>query len=333
MQPEAWRVPRPQDRLVALAAALQAVGAREGACAGPCAAIGRTPLMRLRGGRAPRAEVLAKVEGRNPGGSIKDRTALGMVLDARARGLLPEGATLVEPTAGNTGIGLALVGRALGLEVVVVLPERYALEKRQLCQALGARVITVPGCRAGMAECRELSHRVARECGGVVLDQFSNPANPAVHELTTGEEIDAAVDGRIDALVLGVGTGGTLTGVARRLLRAHEGMQVVAVQSQAGTLGGWTPLPSRVEGIGSTFVPDTLDLSLISAVRTVTDEDAFRGARDLAATNGLIAGLSSGAVVHAAMGVAADLGPGARVVTLLPDGGDRYWSKDLYPNA
>jgi cysteine synthase A len=295
-----------------------------------CATIGRTPTIRLKhfGGCEPRAELVAKIESRNPGGSVKDRTALGMVLDAHSRGLEP-GTPLVEPTAGNTGIGLALVGRAFGHPVVLVMPERYSSEKRTLCQALGARVDTVPGATAGMPQCIERAHVLARELGGVVLDQFANPANAAIHELTTGAELSEQA-GDLDALVVGVGTGGTLTGVARALRRTHPNVEVHAVESQGSVLGGNTPRPTRVEGIGSLFEPANLDRSLIASFITVDDEDAFRTARDLAATEGLLAGASSGAIAWAALLVARRLGPGKRVATLLPDGGDRYISKGLY---
>jgi cysteine synthase len=280
-----------------------------------------------------RATVLAKLEGRNPGGSVKDRIALGMILDAKATGRLAPGATLVEPTAGNTGIGLALVGRALLHRVVLVMPARYSTEKRTLAQALGAEIVTVPGEAAGMRECLEDASRIARERDAVQLNQFENPANPAVHELTTGPEIWEQSGGRLDAVVLGVGTGGTFTGVVRHLRRRRPDLLAYAVESQGSVLGGRTPRPTRVEGIGNTFLPATFDGSLATEVLAVSDEDAFRTARDLARCEGIFSGASGGAIVFAALEVARRLGPGRRVATLVPDGGERYWSKGLYLEA
>lgn len=319
-------------RLIGLAEGLRRLSCDASRAVGDaaCATIGRTPTVRLSrfGACSPRAELLAKLESRNPGGSIKDRTALGMVLDAHVRGI-DAGTPLVEATAGNTGIGLALVGRAFGHDVVLVMPERYSSEKQTLCLALGARVVTVPGPTAGMPECMERARELAEETGGVVLDQFANPANADIHELTTGPELWEQA-GPVDALVVGVGTGGTLTGVARHLKRRLPELEVHAVESQGSVLGGGTPRPTRVEGIGSLFEPRNLDRSLVTSVITVADEDAFATARALAASEGLLVGASSGAIAHAALQVARRLGPGRRVATLLPDGGDRYISKGLY---
>jgi cysteine synthase len=323
---------RLEDRWSGLAGRLRALACDSGRAVGDaaCATIGRTPTIRLArlGGAEPRAELLAKLESRNPGGSIKDRTALGLVLDAHSRGIGPS-VPLVEATAGNTGIGLALVGRAFGHDVVLVMPERYSSEKRTLCQALGARVVSVPGATVGMPQCIARAREVAEELGGVVLDQFANPANAAIHELTTGPELWEQA-GAVDALVIGVGTGGTLSGVARYLRRRLPDLEVHAVESQGSVLGGREPRATRVEGIGSLFEPPNFDRSLVTSVITVEDEDAFRAARELASCEGLLAGASSGAIAHAALQVARRLGPGRRVATLLPDGGDRYISKGLY---
>lgn len=321
-----------EDRLIALAEGLKQLACDSARAVGDaaCATIGKTPTVRLSrfGATEPRAELLAKLESRNPGGSIKDRTALGMVLDAHVRGISP-GTPFIEPTAGNTGIGLALVGHAFGHEVVLVMPERYSSEKRTLCLALGARVESVPGPTTAMPECIARAHELAAKLGGVVLDQFSNPANADIHELTTGPELWAQA-GPVDALVVGVGTGGTLTGVARFLRRHLPDLEVHAVESQGSVLGGRSPQPTRVEGIGSLFEPANLDRSLVTSVITVTDDEAFACARHLAGTEGLLVGASSGAIAHAALTVARRLGPGRRVATLLPDGGDRYISKGLY---
>jgi len=294
--------------------------------------IGETPLVELARlcSDTPRATLLAKLESRNPGGSVKDRPALAMILAARESGDLRPGQTLVEPTAGNTGIGLALVGARLGHPVVVVMPERYSDEKRSLCLALGARVVSLPGARTGMADCRVEAEAIAAAEGGVVLDQFSNPANPAVHEETTAPEIWRQCGSRLDALVIGVGTGGTFTGLARYLRRRRPDLLCVAVENTASTLSGDVYEPSRIEGIGNLFDPPALDRALIDEWIRVEDEPAFDTARALAAEEGLLVGGSSGAVIHAALEVARRLGPGRRVVTLIADGGERYCSQGLY---
>ena len=294
--------------------------------------IGETPLVELARlcSDVPRATLLAKLENRNPGGSVKDRPALAMIVAAHESGRLRPGQTLVEATAGNTGIGLALVGARLGHPVVVVMPERYSEEKRRLCLALGARVVSLPGANAGMTECRAEAERLAREEDAIVLDQFANPANPAVHEETTGPELWRQCGGRLDGLVIGVGTGGTFTGLARYLRRQRPELLCVAVESTASTLSGDSYRPSRIEGIGNLFDPPTLDRSLIDEWIRVEDEPAFATARALAAEEGLLAGGSSGAVVHAALSVARRLGPGKRLATLIADGGERYCSQGLY---
>jgi cysteine synthase len=300
-----------------------------------CHLIGRTPALSLLrfGSDAPRAELIAKLESRNPGGSVKDRTALGMILDAEARGALRPGVRIVEATAGNTGIGLALVGRAFGHDVVLVMPERYSSEKVKLCRALGAKVVTIPGPTVGMRECIDEARGIAAREGGVILDQFSNPANPTIHELTTGVEMEEHAGDHLDAVVIGVGTGGTLTGVVRRLRRKWPHLVAVAVESQGSLMGGGPAIPTRVEGIGNSFLPDNLDMALVTRMVRVGDEDAYGTALALARSEGLLAGASSGAILFAALEVARELGPGRRVMTLLPDGGDRYWSKGLYELA
>ena len=315
-----------------LRARLEAIG-RDGDCLLGC--VGRTPIARLERhaascDAAPRAEIVAKLESRNPGGSLKDRTALGMLLDAEARGLLGPGARIVEATAGNTGIGLALVGRLRGWDVTLVMPERYGAEKARLCEALGATLVRIPGERTSMRECIEEARRLESE-GAVFLNQFENPANPAIHELTTGPELWEQCHGRVDALVVGVGTGGTLTGVARAFRLRDPGIPVFAVEPQGSVIGGGPSGTTRVEGIGNQFVPRTLDMSLVSEVVTVPDDDAFATARCLASSEGILAGPSGGAIVHAAVTIARRLGLGRRVATILPDGADRYWSRGLFP--
>ena len=294
--------------------------------------VGDTPLVELVRLRAdePRARVLAKLESRNPGGSLKDRTALGMIRDALESGRLKPGQALVEPTAGNTGIGLALVGGRLGHPVTIVMPARYSDEKRRLCLALGARVLDLPGEATGMVECRAEAERIAAEEGALLLDQFANPSNPAIHERTTAPELWRQCGESLDALVVGVGTGGTFSGLARYLKARVPSLLAVAVENSASVLAGNEYRPSRIEGIGNRFVPATLDVDLVDEWIRVEDEDAFRTARELAAEEGLLAGGSTGAVVHAALEIARRLGPEARVATLIADGGERYCSQGLY---
>lgn len=294
-------------------------------------AVGRTPLLKLRkASELTGCTILGKAEFLNPGGSVKDRAAKYIVLDAEERGVLRKGGVIVEGTAGNTGIGLALVGRALGVQVVTVMPARYSPEKADLARALGAEVDLVAGERAGMRECIERARRLAAERGGLVLDQFQNAANPAIHELTTGPELWAHCEGRVDAVVLGVGTGGTFTGVTRFLRARSPNVMAFAVESQGSVLGGKVPRPTRVEGIGNLFVPGTFDRSLAEEIIAVDDDDAFATARELARCDGILAGPSSGAIVHAALRLASRLGPGRRVATLVADGGERYCSRGLY---
>lgn len=309
---------------------------REGATAGPglLGLIGGSPLVALThlDNTVPRAEILVKLEALNPGGSLKDRTALGMILDAEARGHLRPGVSLVEATAGNTGIGLALVAGLRGYALTLVIPARYSGEKPRICEALGARVLRVEGDCAGMRECIEVA-RSLEGAGVIFLNQFENAANPCIHELTTGPEIAAQCSGPIDALVMGVGTGGTISGVGRFLRQLHPELEIVAVEAQGSVIGGGPPGRTRIEGIGNSFMPQTLDRSILSSIVTVADDDAFATARRLAASERILAGPSGGAIVFAALAVARRLGPGRRVITFIPDAADRYWSKDLFPRA
>ncbi|MEM7246612.1 MAG: cysteine synthase family protein [Acidobacteriota bacterium] len=297
--------------------------------------IGHTPLLPLTrlGDEDRRGRVLAKLECDNPGGSVKDRTAWGLVRAAREDGRLEPGQALVEPTAGNTGIGLALVASALGHPLTVVMPARYSAEKIELCAALGAQVVTLPGDHVTMEHCREEAYRRAELLDGLVLDQFNNPANPGIHETTTGPEILEQVDGPIDAVVLGVGTGGTFTGVVRALRKVHPELRTVAVENRASVLSGLTPSPSLLEGIGSRFWPKTLDQTLIDSIVRVDDEDALACCALLARREGLLPGGSGGAAVHAALEVARELGPGSTVVTLIADRGERYLSQERFREA
>ena len=291
--------------------------------------VGNTPMIELRRFAAdpPRAAIFAKLEWFTPGGSVKDRTALGMILWAEEQGLLRKGGTLVEPTAGNTGIGLALAGAQLGYQVVLVVPERYAIEKVKLMEALGGRVERTPadlGIQGAIARAKQIA---AETPGCFVPQQFENPGNPRIHELTTAPEIWEQMDGRIDAAVIGVGSGGTFTGVARYLKARLPKVLCVAVETNGSVLQGGPAGPHEVEGIGTSFLPPVLDQALMDEVIMVHDDDCFATAKQLAREEGLLAGGSSGGNCNAALQVARRLGPGKRVVTLFPDTAERYLSK------
>lgn len=297
--------------------------------------VGRTPLMelaaysRLHGLTCP---LVAKLEMFNPSGSVKARTALAMIEDAEARGLLRPGATLIEPTSGNTGIGLAMVATIKGYRLVLTMPETMSLERRNLLKALGAEIVLTPGAEGMAGSIAKAEALRDATSGAVILQQFDNPANSAVHECTTGEEVWADTDGQVDVFVAGVGTGGTVSGVARALKKHNAAVRVVAVEpASSPILSGGTAGPHRLQGIGANFVPGNYDASVIDEVLSVADDDAFRAARELAATEGLLAGISSGAALHAACTLASrsDL-QGKRIVVLLPDTGERYLSAGLY---
>lgn len=297
--------------------------------------VGRTPLMelvaysRLHGLTCP---LVAKLEMFNPSGSVKARTALAMIEDAEARGLLRPGATLIEPTSGNTGIGLAMVATIKGYRLVLTMPETMSLERRNLLKALGAEIVLTPGVEGMAGSIAKAEALRDATPGAVILQQFDNPANAAVHERTTGEEVWADTDGQVDVFVAGVGTGGTVSGVARALKKHNAAVRVVAVEpASSPVLSGGTAGPHRLQGIGANFVPGNYDASVIDEVLSVADDDAFRAARELAATEGLLAGISSGAALHAACTLASrsDL-QGKRIVVLLPDTGERYLSAGLY---
>ena len=297
--------------------------------------VGRTPLMelvaysRLHGLTCP---LVAKLEMFNPSGSVKARTALAMIEDAEARGLLRPGATLIEPTSGNTGIGLAMVATIKGYRLVLTMPETMSLERRNLLKALGAEIVLTPGVEGMAGSIAKAEALRDATPGAVILQQFDNPANAAVHERTTGEEVWADTDGQVDVFVAGVGTGGTVSGVARALKKHNAAVRVVAVEpASSPVLSGGKAGPHRLQGIGANFVPGNYDASVIDEVLPVADDDAFLAARELAATEGLLAGISSGAALHAACTLASrsDL-QGKRIVVLLPDTGERYLSAGLY---
>jgi len=298
--------------------------------------IGQTPLLRLGELEEGGAEIWAKLETANPGGSVKDRIGLGMILRAEQEGRLQPGGTIVEATAGNTGIGLALAGSRKGYRVILVVPEKYSVEKQKLMRALGAEVILTP-TEEGMAGAQAKARAIAAATpGAVYVDQFSNPANPATHELTTGPEIYQQTAGKLDAIVVGCGSGGTFMGVARYLKSRIPGLLAVAVEPQGSVLGGGEPGPHMVEGIGMDEIPPIMERQLADEVITVPDPEAFAMVRRLARACGVLAGSSGGANVAAAVKVARRLGPGKRVVTVIPDSCERYLSKqilDLFPEG
>lgn len=297
--------------------------------------IGHTPLLELSGYSRKyglKKNIVAKLESFNPAGSVKDRVAFAMIEDAEARGVLTPGATIVEPTSGNTGVGLAMVSTIKGYHLILTMPETMSLERRSLLKALGAEIVLTEGT-AGMAgaiaKAKELLDAIP---GSVMLQQFENPANAKAHELTTGEEIWADTAGKVDVFVAGVGTGGTVSGVARALKKHNPKVYVVAVEpASSPVLEGGKAGPHRIQGIGANFVPPIYDASVVDEVIPVPDREAIRGGRDLAATEGLLAGISSGAATYAARLLAERQEFAEKmIVALLPDTGERYLSTELF---
>jgi len=300
------------------------------AAADATALIGATPLVRLHSDDGE-AEIYAKVEAANPGGSVKDRICLNMILTAERDGRLKPGATIVEPTSGNTGIGLALVAAVRGYRLVLLMPESMSRERSEILKAFGAEVVLTKaqlGMAGAIDEARVL---LARHSEYFMPDQFANPANPETHRQTTAPEILSAMDGRVDAFVAGVGTGGTITGVGEVLKARIPAVRIVAVEPAASAvLSGQPPGPHKIQGIGAGFIPKVLNRSVVDEIITVTDDDAYRAKKALAEREGLLVGISSGANVVAARQVARRLGRGQRVVTVLPDRGERYFSMERY---
>ncbi len=296
------------------------------------AAVGGTPLVELRRivpGNG--ARILAKLESRNPGGSVKDRIALAMIEAGEREGRLAPGGLVVEPTSGNTGIGLAWVCAARGYRCLLTMPETMSVERRALLAHLGAEIVLTPGPE-GMAGAIRRAEEIAAETGAFRPDQFGNPANPAIHRETTGPETWDAAGGEIDAFVTGVGTGGTITGVGSYMKARRPGVRVVAVEpSESPVLSGGKPGPHGIQGIGAGFVPAVLDVDLLDEVIRVTTDEAVEAARRLVREEGILAGISSGAALHAALAVAARPAfAGKTVVTLFPDTGERYLSTPLF---
>lgn len=297
--------------------------------------IGHTPLMELAEYSCKyglQKNLVVKLEAFNPVGSIKDRVAFAMIEDAETSGILKPGATIIEPTSGNTGVGLAMVATIKGYHLILTMPETMSIERRNLLKALGAEIVLTDGL-SGMAgsitKAQELREKIA---GSVILQQFENPANPKVHELTTGEEIWADTDGKIDVFVAGVGTGGTVCGVARALKKHNPNVYIVAVEpASSSILEGGESAPHRIQGIGANFIPSIYDASVVDEVIPVPDDEAIRGSRELASTEGLLVGISSGAAVYAARLLAGR--PefvNKTIVALLPDTGERYLSTELF---
>ncbi|WP_251967764.1 cysteine synthase A [Parabacteroides sp. AD58] len=300
--------------------------------------IGHTPLLALRRWAKQQqlaAEIVAKVEYFNPGGSVKDRVALSMITDAEEKGLLKPGALIIEPTSGNTGVGLAWVASVKGYKLILTMPETMSLERRNLLKALGAQLVLTPGSEGMGGAIRKAQEIQAATPGSLILQQFENPANPLAHERTTAEEIWQDTDGQIDIFVASVGTGGTLTGTARGLKKKNPNIRIVAVEPAGSpVLSGGKAGPHKIQGIGAGFIPKILDTSLIDQIIPVTDEDAMRTSRELSATEGLLVGISSGAAAFAAREIAKDeANQGKRIVVLLPDTGERYLSTELFQHA
>jgi cysteine synthase A len=293
--------------------------------------IGRTPVIRL-SRMIPKtsASVYAKIEAFNPMGSVKDRIAKGMIEDAERRGLIHAGSTIVEPTSGNTGIGLAMVCAVRGYHLILTMPDTMSMERRRLLRALGAELVLTPGGRGMMGAIERAEEVLKSVPDSITLQQFKNQSNPETHSRTTALEIVDAFDS-LDAFVAGVGTGGTISGVGRVLRKEFPGIRVVAVEpADSAVLSGRAPGPHNIQGIGAGFVPEVLDTKVYDSVMTVTADDAAKTTRELAKTEGVFVGISSGAAAFAAMKIARELGPRKVVLVMLPDTGERYLSTDLF---
>ena len=297
--------------------------------------VGNTPLLEFSNFNASKglkAQVIGKLEYFNPAGSVKDRIALAMIEDAEAKGLLKPGTTIIEPTSGNTGVGLAFVSASKGYKLILTMPETMSAERRNLLKALGARLVLTPGAegmKGAIAKAEELRDATP---GSIILQQFENPANPAVHIRTTAEEIWRDTDGKVDLFVAGVGTGGTVSGVGAGLKAHNPNVQIVAVEPRdSPVLSGGKPGPHKIQGIGAGFIPKTYNGEVVDKILQVTNDDAIRTSRELAGKEGLLVGISSGAAVYAAVELAKlPENEGKTIVALLPDTGERYLSTVLY---
>ncbi len=294
--------------------------------------IGSTPLLSLKPQEGQLANIVAKLEYFNPGGSVKDRIARAMIEDAEERGLLKPGATIIEPTSGNTGVGLAWVGTSKGYRVVLTMPDTMSLERRNLLRAYGAELVLTPGAEGMKGAIAKATQLQEQTPGAIILGQFVNPANPAAHERTTGKEIWADTEGRVDIFVAGVGTGGTVSGTGRALKKHNAAVKVVAVEpASSAVLSTGTPGKHKIQGIGAGFVPQTYAADVVDEIQTVSDDDAKLHARLLAQGEGLLVGISSGAAYAAALRLARQPeNQGKTIVALLPDTGERYLSTGLF---
>ena len=293
--------------------------------------VGETPILKLKR-VTPNGcgDVYAKLEYLNPGGSVKDRAAIGIIRRAEEQGRLRPGGTIVEATAGNTGIGLALIGVNRGYKVKLFVPERFSEEKVMIMRALGAEVTRTPDTEGMQGAIKQAKELTAKDPDAFMAGQFENPANPDYHYETTAREIYDQMEGNIDALVIGSGTAGTFTGIARFMKERLPRVLAYAVETQGSVLGGGKPGPHKVEGIGASFIPKNFDASVCDEILMVTDAQAFGMVKELAAREGVLAGSSGGANVYAALGIAQKLGPGKRVVTMIPDSAERYLSKKIF---
>ena len=294
--------------------------------------IGHTPLIRINKLVPPNAEILVKVESFNPGGSSKDRVGLNMIEEAEKAGLLKKGGLIVEPTSGNTGVGLALAAAVKGYKLVLTMPDSMSVERRKLLAAYGAKLVLTPGAEGMKGAIAQAEKILAENPGSFMPQQFENQANPAVHEKTTAEEILEDTDGKLDCFIACVGTGGTLTGTAKKLKKVLPEIQIIAVEpADSPLLSGGQAGPHKIQGIGANFIPEILDRSLIDEVMCITTEEAYDAARLLACKEGLLVGISSGAAMAAAMKKSSDpVMQNKRIAVLLPDTGERYLSGDLF---
>ena len=300
--------------------------------------IGGTPLLQLNGyakaSDIKDAKILAKLEYLNPAGSVKDRVALAMIEDAEAKGILKPGATIIEPTSGNTGIGLAAVAAAKGYHAILTLPDTMSVERRNLLKAYGAEIVLTEGAKGMKGAIAKAEELHAATPGSIIAGQFVNPANPAIHKKTTGPEIWKQTDGKVDIFIAGVGTGGTVTGVGEYLKEQNPNVKVIAVEpATSPVLSKGEAGPHKIQGIGAGFVPDVLNTKIYDEIITIENEDAFTEGRKFAQSEGILVGISSGAALKAASIVAArPENKGKNIVVLLPDSGDRYLSTPLFSN-
>lgn len=294
--------------------------------------IGDTPLIKFNKIiESDMAEILGKIEFFNPGGSVKDRICLSMVEAAEAKGLLKLGATIVEPTSGNTGIGLAMIAAVKGYKCILTMPETMSVERRHILESYGAKIVLTPGAEGMKGAVKKAEAIVKNTPNTFMPQQFQNPANPEVHRKTTAEEILKSTGGKLDAFVSGVGTGGTITGVGEVLKKKNSSIKIVAVEPETSpVLSGGEPGPHKIQGIGAGFIPEVLNQKIIDEIIKVKDDDAYATSKRLCREEGLFVGISSGAAVYAALKVAKDLGQGKRVVVVIPDTGERYFSIAQY---